>query len=192
MLMDGTLVALQVAQLLAVAGFALLVWRYLPKYVEKKAENLATKEDIAEITAMSEQAKVPYVEALERLRMDLQREESHLTNRQQMYVQLAESAAAVFLGGRKITDEDNSRFLSAHAALFLYGTDEIVNAFNEHIDLQIRVAALPAEAKPSLQPELQRTLAALLVRLRCDAFYPRTSIKAADFRFLSFQNKALG
>ncbi len=185
--MDGLFIALQVGQFVAIGGLSLFAWRYLPKYVEKKAENLATKEDVAEITSLTEQARLPYVETLERLRGNVQRETSRLTKRQELYIQFAEAAAATLLSGRKVTDEDNRRFLAAHAALFLHAPDEIVNAFNAHIDLQIKVAALPVTEKSSLQSELQRTFAELMVALRREGFHSDTLVHSAAFRFISFE-----
>jgi hypothetical protein len=124
--------------------------------------------------------------ATERFKGDQAREASRLTKRQELYIQFADAAAAAFLSGRKVTDEDTRRFLSAHAALFVLAPDAIVKASNAHIDLQKKWVALPVSERPSLQPELQRTFAELMIALRREAFYPDTSVEPDGFRFISF------
>lgn len=49
----------------------LLVKSYLPSYAKKKGENLATREDIADITAKIETVKHDYANQLERAKADL-------------------------------------------------------------------------------------------------------------------------
>ena len=54
--------------LVAIVTISLLLKQYLPKYLERKAENLATKEDIGAITKEIESVKTDYSMRLERLR----------------------------------------------------------------------------------------------------------------------------
>lgn len=58
---------------LAVAAFVagLLLKSYFPEYFKKKAENLATKEDIADITHQIETVKLEYEKQLESTKADL-------------------------------------------------------------------------------------------------------------------------
>jgi len=49
----------------------LLLHSYLPKYFQQKGENLATKEDIEEITEKVEAVKVEYARQLERYKDDM-------------------------------------------------------------------------------------------------------------------------
>ena len=53
------------------AGF-LVFKKYLPKYFEKKGENLATKEDIEEITSLVEGTKILFTNQTESLKANLQ------------------------------------------------------------------------------------------------------------------------
>lgn len=69
--METLLLVFNVA-LLVVVGLGILFTRkYLPAYVAKKAENLATKEDIAGITDAVERVKTTHAAELERLRHEL-------------------------------------------------------------------------------------------------------------------------
>jgi hypothetical protein len=69
--MDIVIIVLISLQFLAVCFIVLLAKSYLPKYIAKRAENLATKEDIGEITRITEEAKKSYIHEVERLRSDL-------------------------------------------------------------------------------------------------------------------------
>ncbi len=68
--MDLILVGLQISVLLAVCSI-FLFRKYLFSYSSEKGKNLATKEDIEEITRKIENIKSEYVAELERLKYDL-------------------------------------------------------------------------------------------------------------------------
>jgi len=63
------------AQIIANFGFLLLVYlffrQYLPKYIKEKAKNLATKEDIGEITEIVEKVKHDNNSQLELIKAEL-------------------------------------------------------------------------------------------------------------------------
>lgn len=69
-------IAILILSGLSVAGFVVLGWflkSYFPTYLQKKAENLATKEDIDELTHAVEGIKSKYATDLEVLRAELQK-----------------------------------------------------------------------------------------------------------------------
>ncbi|WP_125939521.1 hypothetical protein [Pseudoalteromonas espejiana] len=68
--MDWILVGLQILVLLAI-GCIFLFRKYLFSYTTEKGKNLATKEDIEEITRKVEEVKSGYVAEIERLKVDL-------------------------------------------------------------------------------------------------------------------------
>jgi hypothetical protein len=68
--MDEILVGLQILILLGI-GCLFLFRKYLFSYSAEKGKNLATKEDIEEITRKVEDVKSGYVAEVERLKMDL-------------------------------------------------------------------------------------------------------------------------
>lgn len=164
-----------------------VVWtRGFPKYVERRADNLATKQDIAEITTRTEQARLPFVEAIERLRADVQRQSATLSRRQELYIELAQAAADVFLSGRAARDDDKRRFQAAYSAAFLYAPDDVVRALNAHVDLQLAYPNFDAAARDRLQPELKQTYDTLMLALRREAFHSDTTVQDGSFRFFSF------
>ena len=65
------IVVLQVLVLLGIVALGLIIKFYLPSYVAKKGENLATKEDIAEITNKIEGVRAGYAHELEGVRAAL-------------------------------------------------------------------------------------------------------------------------
>jgi hypothetical protein len=70
--METLLLVANLGLFLFVAITILLGRKYLPSYVAKKAENLATKEDIATITAAVEDVKSRHAAALEQVKHELE------------------------------------------------------------------------------------------------------------------------
>ena len=66
--MDALILVLQVASLLAVLVVGWLVKSYMPSYFSEKGKNLATMEDIEEITRKIEQVKASLGLRLRRVR----------------------------------------------------------------------------------------------------------------------------
>lgn len=55
--MDWLLLIVEFASIVAVFLLGLFTKNYLPSYMEKKGENLATKEDVKEITRRTEEVQ---------------------------------------------------------------------------------------------------------------------------------------
>ena len=73
--MTAQTIALVVLQSLTLAACVVILAlrAFLPKYIEEKAKNLATKEDVGDITATIERVRSQYATDLERVRSDLTR-----------------------------------------------------------------------------------------------------------------------
>ena len=65
---DATMIFLQILSILGIGVVGLLLYRYLPAYTSEKGKNLATKEDIADITKRIEEVKSTYAHELEAVR----------------------------------------------------------------------------------------------------------------------------
>lgn len=76
--MDGLLVGLQALTLIGVGVAVLLVRRHLAAYLSQKGENLATKEDIGDITRKVEEVRIAFAEQLSRIQTELETE-AHAT-----------------------------------------------------------------------------------------------------------------
>jgi hypothetical protein len=68
----------------------LLIGKFLPSYFNKKGENLATKEDIAEITKKAEEVKSEYLKELENFKADLVKQQKGFNERFEWYKKLAD------------------------------------------------------------------------------------------------------
>ncbi|MCO6413244.1 MAG: hypothetical protein J5I92_10905 [Thiogranum sp.] len=68
--MDEILIGLQLLALLGIGGL-FLIRKYLFSYSSEKGKNLATKEDIEEITRKVEEIKTEYLGEIERLKVEL-------------------------------------------------------------------------------------------------------------------------
>lgn len=76
--MDVSLIA-DVAWLVSIPTAALLIKFYLPGYIKEKGKNLATKEDVADITNQIEQVKVEYAKQLELYKSEIwKNQQEHL------------------------------------------------------------------------------------------------------------------
>lgn len=69
--MDALILVLQIVILLGFVVGALLLKAYIPSYLRQKGENLASKEDIGEITGEIEKARAAYTSQLETLKAEL-------------------------------------------------------------------------------------------------------------------------
>ena len=70
--MDIVLIILNILVLVGIAVLGLLGKNYFSKYVSEKAKNLATKEDIADITDKIESVKSSYAHSLEKAKSEYQ------------------------------------------------------------------------------------------------------------------------
>jgi hypothetical protein len=69
--LDIVIIILNVLTILAIFIVAMVGKNYLPRYVSEKAKNLATKEDVAEITNKIESVKIEYAKSLEEVKSEL-------------------------------------------------------------------------------------------------------------------------
>ena len=75
----------------------LFVRVFLPGYIAEKAKNLATKEDIAQITHQEEGARAVYAEKMELLRSDIARaSHEHQTQFSKLHERRAEAIAELY------------------------------------------------------------------------------------------------
>lgn len=169
--MDIPLIA-DVVLFVSIVIVGLLVKTYLPGYIGEKAKNLATKEDIADITKKIEQVKVEYAKQLELYKSDI-------WQTQQRYLQMQEEAklkVEVFkkavTDAAKITDLINiyqfhaasSEMNSAIADMaFEKGNQEVQKVnWDMHLEHKGKAAALYSNFR-ELTVELSGTFALLSI-----------------------------
>lgn len=70
--MDWIIITLEVIGIITVFLLGLFTKSYLPSYMEKKGENLATKEDVKEITRKTEEVQQEFRQEMARFSQDLE------------------------------------------------------------------------------------------------------------------------
>jgi len=157
----------------------------VPAYVRKKAENLATREDVAKLTRITEGIRQEYAKQLESVKTVLARESEALVRRRDVYHALS-SGLRVFVSGHQKTEEETrlrgEEFLSAYVAAWLWAPDDVIRGVNAMIDLNLT----PPPALDTRQLQLRSTLVEAIVRMRRDVGFSDTELGVEDFRFAKF------
>lgn len=130
-----------VTGLVGIGGVYYLTKNFLPTYLKEKGKNLATKEDIEEITNKVEGIKTQYANGLEELKSTLQAENSRVERekilKKEIYMQVAESISKMHgacgsLANLDTTRQDveaiNSKEASVVAKAQVIGSIKIVKA----------------------------------------------------------------
>lgn len=168
----------------AVIVIAILFGRsYLTSYFTEKGKNLASKEDIHEITDKVEKIKSQYLLDIERVKFSLQAESSFLQKRRQIYEDIA-SALRVFISGNPAGQQEKDKFLQAYATAWLWAPDPILNTLNEFLRKQIIIAQQPTAIPQAVLKELY---AECVLEMRKDAGFSQTQVIPDHYQFLQFR-----
>lgn len=144
---------------------------YIPSYLNKKGENLATKEDIAEITRKIEKIKIEFAS------------QAHtLIKKREVYEKIV-SGMSVFIEGHPKTEEDKNQMLIAYSLAWLWANDGVIKKINYHLDLQIQRSANPNSIN---QDELKKSYTDCILEMRKDSGYSDTNLAGQDFHFVKF------
>ena len=177
-------IILDVLVLIGLASVGLFVKSYFPSYIQEKAKNLATKEDIGAITQTVEAVKARHTQEIEQLKTALQRESEALGKRRAVYDELVHGLR-VFMSGHSApqTSEAASDFMTAYRHAWIWAPDDVIRKFNEIIDLNRLEPDLPQSEH---ERYIREAYVAAIVSMRCDAGHADTKLTAADYRFFSF------
>jgi hypothetical protein len=149
----------------------LLVNAYLPSYVKKKAKNLATKEDVAEITSL-----------VERVRSEVSNESVLLEKRREVYERISNSLR-IFIAGHAASDNDKEQFHAAYAACWLWTPDHVLENLNKFIRMQQDIAANPSS---HTQDDLKQLFGEITLTMRKDVGFPVTTMQQKSYMFVRF------
>jgi hypothetical protein len=164
--------------------FGLVVGQLLPSYFRKKGENIATKEDVKEITNRMEAVRSAYAKQLEYVRTELQRQSDLVSRKRSVYTRLAKSMR-VFIeasDAKQLKEE----FLSDFSELWIWASDDVVTSTNIFIDSQIKHSEQPGSVS---QAEMKQLYIKAMLAMRRDAGFDETNLTSSDFRFLKFKNE---
>lgn len=149
----------------------LLFKSYLPAYVKTKAKNLATKQDISEIT-----------NSVERIRATISHETALLERRREVYEQIANSLR-IFIAGHIATEKQKEEFHKTYSACWLWAPDNILVALNDFIQMQQDIAA---NSSSYTQEELKNSFGEIMLQMRKDVGFERTEVNQDNYNFVKF------
>jgi hypothetical protein len=155
---------------------------YLTSYFAEKGKNLASKEDIHEITDKVEKIKSQYLLDLERVKSSLQAESAFLQKRRQIYEDIA-GALRIFISGNPAGQQEKDKFLQAYATAWLWAPDAVLSTLNEFLRKQILYAQQPTAIS---QTDLKKLYAECVLEMRKDAGFSQTQVPPDQYQFLNF------
>ncbi|MEQ1864548.1 MAG: hypothetical protein ABL996_07825 [Micropepsaceae bacterium] len=162
-----------------------LLWFTVPAYMTEKGKNLATREDIGEITKIVEQIRVQNQGELERLKAGLADVSEAQSRRRNIYERLSGSLR-IFIQGQfaapKVALDRRQDFLDSYAASWLWASDDLIRSLNTFILLNLRI---PAEDDPK-QRQLKSAYFEVLLRMRKEAGFSDTQLRFEDLVFVQF------
>lgn len=152
-----------------IIGF--IVRHLLPSYFSEKGKNLATKEDISEITKKIEEVKIEFSS------------KSHaLTKRRETYEKICKGMQ-VFIQGHQQNEGKKSEMLEAYSIAWLWANDSVLEKLNNHIELQVKRSDKPGSIDGA---ELKKSYTECILEMRKDSGYQDTNLKGEDFHFVHF------
>ncbi len=150
----------------------LISGHFLPAYFSKKGQNLATKEDISEITKKIEEVKIEFSI------------KSHiLIKKRETYEKICKGMR-VFISGQLATETKKNEMLEAYSIAWLWANDTVLQKLNEQIKLQIDRGNNPINWMN--QEDLRKSYTDCILEMRKDSGYQDTIQKKEDFQFVSF------
>ena len=151
----------------------LLLKAYLPAYAKEKAKNLATKEDITDIT-----------KRVEKVRKEISQESTLLEKRRDVYERISNSLR-IFISGHSSSKSEKENFHTAYSACWLWAPDPIIEKLNIFLEMQISIATTPNSYS---QKEIKEVYSKLILEMRKDVGFPSTKILETDYSFVQFGN----
>lgn len=169
--METIMQILNILVIIAVGIIFLFRRFYLPAYLNKKGENLATKEDIADIT-----------EKIEEVKMEFTSQAHALIKKRETYEKII-SGMQVFIEGHTASEQEKSQMLEAYSIAWLWANDEVLKKLNQHLALQIKRTSNPSSVS---QGELKKSYTKCVLEMRKDSGHSNTNLEGQDFHFIKF------
>ncbi len=157
--------------LITATFISLLLNKFLPSYFSEKGKNIATKEDIEQITQKVENVKSNY-----------RNEEKVLEKRRLIYEQVA-SSLRIFISGHGIEKEQKEKFYEAYASAWLWASDSVLSNLNIFIEQIIKDAG---ESNLARQDIMKIQYANIILEMRKDVGFIDTRIASSNYVFAAF------
>lgn len=158
-----------------------LINRYLPSYATEKGKNLASKEDLANLTKIVEDVKSVYITDLEHVKAGLLSENQLIERRRHVYEEIS-LGLKILIAGHKSNEDAIERFHNAYATAWLWASDEVLTALNQLLKLQVSHGAHPNAHQ---QTEAKKSYTAVILAMRKDTGFSQTTAQAIDYQFVT-------
>jgi hypothetical protein len=152
---------------------SLLLNKFLPGYLSEKGKNLATKEDISQITEKIESVKSIY-----------SNEDKVLERRRQIYEEIV-SALRIFISGHGISTEQKEKFYEAYASAWLWAPDSVLIKLNTFVEQQIKYTE---KTEITNQETMKKQYGDIVLEMRKDVGFVETEITSKNYVFATFDN----
>lgn len=152
---------------------SLLLNKFLPGYLSEKGKNLATKEDISQIT-----------EKIERVKSIYSNEDKVLERRRQIYEEIV-SALRIFISGHEISTEQKEKFYEAYASAWLWAPDSVLIKLNTFVEQQIKYTE---KTEITNQEIMKKQYGDIVLEMRKDVGFVETEITSKNYVFATFDN----
>jgi hypothetical protein len=155
------------------ALFLLVGWVvkfYIPGYMREKAKNLATKEDIGEITSIVENVKTTNAIEIEKIKSEIANDDKLLEKKRQVYENIAESLK-VFISGHNSNEKVKENFHTAYSMAWLWAPDAVLKSLNDFLDRAMNIAEIQT---PNGQEALKESFKQVLTEMRKDVGFEST------------------
>ena len=156
---------------------------FLVSYFKKKGENLATKEDIGEITNIVEKIKTNNNLHVEKIKNMMKNRDEIISIRREVYTKMVNSLR-IFISGHESDNKHKFNFLSNYSYIWLWANDGIIKEINKFIDMQIIYKNNPGRIP---QEKMKNQFTKCLIEMRRDVGFSDTQIKTDDYKFVNFE-----
>ena len=152
---------------------SLLLNKFLPAYFSEKGKNLATKEDISQITEKIESVKSIY-----------SNEDKVLEKRRQIYEEIV-SSLRIFISGHGISKEQKEKFYEAYASAWLWAPDSVLTKLNNFVEQQIKHVE---KTEVTSQETMKKQYGDIVLAMRKDVGFIETKTTSENYVFATFGN----
>lgn len=159
--------------LVTAVAISLLLNKFLPAYLSEKGKNLATKEDISQITEKIESVKSIY-----------SNENKVLERRRQIYEEIV-SALRIFISGHESSKEQKEKFYEAYASAWLWAPDSVLTKLNTFVEHQIKYTEKPEVTN---QETMKKQYGDIVLEMRKDVGFVETKTTSKNYLFATFGN----
>jgi hypothetical protein len=148
----------------------LILNKYLPSYFGEKGKNLATKEDVEEITSK-----------VEKVKFQLENDKNNINKKKEIY-ELISEALNIFISNRSVSDDEKNKFYKAYSLAWLWASNDVLEKLNFFIEYQIK----NINKSTYNQDEAKRLYADIILNMRKDLDFKIEGLSTNSYKFVTF------